>query len=250
MKTKLLFSAVTLLAGSLLSAVATPGDDITNAVNSLAGQASYSWKLTVVVPEDSPFHPGPTEGKTEKGGYTDVTMSMGGNTTEFVSKGDKFAINTPDNGWQSLADLQADQGPGRFMGMMVRNFKAPAAQAADLAASAAALKQDGDVISGDMTEAGAKTLLSFRRGGGGGGAPEVSNAKGSVKFWIKDGALSKFEFKVSGTVSFGGNDRVVDRDTTVEITGVGATKVTVPDEAMKILSPKPAADPAAAPAAK
>jgi hypothetical protein len=68
-----------------------------------------------------------------------------------------------------------------------------------------------------------------------------------VKFWVTDGALTKYEFKVSGTVSYNGNDRDVDRDTTTEITDVGTTKVTVPDEARKVLAPKPAA--AAAPAA-
>ena len=245
MKTQLLLSAAALLAGSLLTATAAPGDDITNAVNSLAAQTGYSWKTTVVVPDDSPFKPGPTEGKIEKGGYTDVSLSLRDTTAEFITKGDQTAVNTPDNGWQSLADATADQqGPGRFLGMMVRGFQAPTAQALALAAGAAALKVDGDVISGDLTEAAAKAQLSFRPRGGGGGAPDISNAKGSVKFWLKAGSLAKYEFKVSGTVSFNGNDRDIDRDTTVEITNVGATKVTVPADALKILAPKPAADPA------
>ena len=248
MKTKFLCSALVMLAGSLL-ADTTPGDAITNAVNALAAQPGYSWKTTVVVPDDSPFHPGPTTGKIEKDGYTDVSLSMRDNTIEFITKADKTAVNTPDNGWQSTADLGADEGPGRFMAGMIRTFKAPTAQAASLAASAQELKLVDDAYTSDLTEAGAKTLLTFRPrgGGGGGGTPDISNAKGSVKFWIKDGALVKYEFKVSGKVSFNGNDRDVDRDTTVEITDVGSTKVTVPDDAKKILSPKPAA--ADAPAA-
>ena len=51
MNTKLFCGAAALLAGSLLTAAAAPGDDLTNAVNSLAGQSGYSWKATVVVPE-------------------------------------------------------------------------------------------------------------------------------------------------------------------------------------------------------
>ena len=246
MKTKLLFSAVAMLAGSLL-ADPTPGDVVTNAANALAAQPSYSWKSTVVVPDDSPFKPGPTTGKLEKDGYTDVSTSMRDNTIEFISKGTAVAVNTPDNGWQSLADVTSDQqGPGRFLGGLVRNFKAPAAQVLSLASSAAALTQDGGVISGDFTEAGAKSQIPFGRRRGGGAAPEISNAKGSVKFWIADGALTKYEFKVSGTVSFNGNDRNIDQDTTVEITDVGSTKVTVPADAQKVLAPKAAA---AAPAA-
>jgi hypothetical protein len=63
----------------------------------------------------------------------------------------------------------------------------------------------------------------------------VSEAKGSVKFWLKDGTLSKYETKVSGKINFNGNERDVDRTTTVEIKDVGTTKVEVPEEAKKKL---------------
>jgi len=54
-----------------------------------------------------------------------------------------------------------------------------------------------------------------------------------VKFWAKEGVLSKYEFKLQGKMSFNGNDTDVDRTTTVEIKDVGTTKVTVPEEAKK-----------------
>ena len=57
-----------------------------------------------------------------------------------------------------------------------------------------------------------------------------------MKFWIKDGVLSKYEYKVQGKVSFNGNDRDVDRTTTTEIKDIGTTKVEVSDEAKKKLS--------------
>jgi hypothetical protein len=80
-----------------------------------------------------------------------------------------------------------------------------------------------------LTEEGAKTLLSFRRRGGEG--PPVSNAKGSIKFWLKDGMIFKYQFKLQGTMNFGGDDQEVDRTTTVEVKDVGATKVVIPDDA-------------------
>ena len=116
----------------------------------------------------------------------------------------------------------------------MQNFKAPAAQAEDLAGKVKELKQDGDVYSGELTEEGAKSQLMFG-GRGGGNGPEISGAKGSVKFWVKDGVLSKYEVKVQGKVSFNGNDRDVDRTTTVEIKDIGSTKVQVPDDAKKKL---------------
>jgi hypothetical protein len=119
--------------------------------------------------------------------------------------------------------------------MMLRNFKTPATQATQVASFAKDLKKDGDVYSGDLTEEGAKTLLTFRPRSGGEG-PSVSNAKGSVKFWLKDGALAKYELKVKGTVSFNGNEFDNDRTTTVVIKDVGATKVEVPEEAKRKMS--------------
>jgi hypothetical protein len=118
----------------------------------------------------------------------------------------------------------------------LQNFKTPAAQAEDLAAKAKDLKKSDDMYTGELTEEGVKELLTFGPRPGGGNAPPPSNAKGSVKFWIKDGVLAKYEFKVQGTVSFGGNDVDIDRTTTLEIKDVGSTKVDVPEEAKKKLS--------------
>jgi len=123
---------------------------------------------------------------------------------------------------------------GRFMAMGLRNMKAPAAQAEDLAGKVKELKKDGEAYVGELTEDGAKAQLSFG-GRAGGNGPEISGAKGSVKFWIKDGVLAKYELKVKGTMSFNGNDRDIDRTTTVEIKDIGSTKIEVSDEAKKKL---------------
>ena len=228
-----LLSLATLLALSA-TALASPKDDVTAAAKKLAEQPNYSWKATVVVPEGAQFRAGPTEGKIEKDGVTFVTWTFGDNTTKAVVKGDKGAVTNQDGVWDSLADAEKEEGFGRFRAVMARNIKPPGTQAADLATGAKDLAKDGDTYSGELTEETAKTLLTFGRRGAGGGA-EVSNAKGSVKFWLKDGALTKYEFKVKGSVSFNGNDRDVDRTTTVEISDVGTTKVTVPEGAKKKL---------------
>ena len=64
----------------------------------------------------------------------------------------------------------------------------------------------------------------------------MNNAKGNVKFWIKDGELSKYEYNVTGSIKFNENDIDVDRTTDVQIKDVGTTKVTVPESAQKKLS--------------
>jgi len=222
----------TLFAAWSLSA-ADVKDDLTAAAKKLGEQANFSWKTTVTVPEDSPFHPGPTDGKVEKDGYLDVKSSFGDNSYEIVKKGDKVAFTNPDGGWQTPAEAKGDQGPGRFMADMARNLNTPAEQAVEIAGGVKELKADGDTVGGDLTEDGAKNLLRFRRGGGGG--PTITEAKGSAKFWLKDGVLVKYEFKVSGKVEFNGNEMNQDRTTTVEIKDVGTTKIEVPAEAKKKL---------------
>jgi len=77
--------------------------------------------------------------------------------------------------------------------------------------------------------------LTFRRRGNGGDGPTVTNAKGSVKFWVKDGKLVKYQYHVQGTVNFNGDDRDIDRTTTVEIKDVNTTKIVVADDVKKKL---------------
>ena len=233
MKLHIALGVLALLAAPIAAA---EKEDVASAAKQLADKENYSWKQTTEVPEGgggNRFRAGPVEGKTEKGGYTTLSYTFGDNTLEAVLKGDKGAIKTED-GWQSLEEAaQADgQNRGRFLARMLRGQRTPAQQAADLASKTKELKKADDAITGDLTEEGAKELLRFRRrGGDDANAPEISGAKGSVKFWIKDGALVKYQYHVQGTVRFNDQDRDVDRTTTIEIKDVGTTKVEVPAEA-------------------
>ncbi len=231
---------MTLLAASVMGADAGPAAEVKAAAAALGIQANYTWRATVEVPADSRFKPGPTDGKTEKGGYTTLSFEFGDTTTEAVKKGTNGAVKT-DEGWKSLSEAMKDDGnggfnPTLFIARMVQNYKVPAVEAASLAEAAKELNQDANVISGDLTEAGAKDLLTFRRGRNAGDGPTVANPKGSVKFWIQDGKLVKYQYHVQGTVSFNGNDRDVDRTTTVEIKDVNSTRIDVPDDVKKLLN--------------
>lgn len=238
MKKYVLFGATMLAAGSIFAADASPKDDVMAAAVALGKQANYSWHSAVTSPGGGGRFNGPTDGKTEKGGSTWLSMTRGDNTTEAVLQGGKGAAKTPDNGWQSLEELSKDDGnggfnPNMFLARTLQNYKTPDAQVTNLVDKVKELTKADDVYAGDLTEDGAKALLTLGRPGANG--PTVSNAKGSAKFWLKDGALTKYEFKVSGTVSFNGNDRDVDRTTTVEIKDVGTTKIEIPDDAKKKL---------------
>jgi hypothetical protein len=233
MKTKTLFGAAALLTGSLLAAQAGPADDVTSAAQKLAGEASYTWHTATVVPDSSRFKPGPEDGKIEKGSVTYDKFRFGDDTTEVYMKGTNAVLTDPDGGWQTLGDVDTSQGPGRFMIARIKNFQAPAAQAADLVTDAKDLEQTNGAYASDLTEAGAKKLLTFRRGRG--GSANITNPSGTVMFWVNNGELTKYEIHVKGTVSFNGNDMDIDRDTTVEIKDIGATKIDLPDDVKKKL---------------
>jgi hypothetical protein len=237
MKSVLICSTTLLAAASLLAA---DKDDVTAAAQKLADAGNYSWTTTV---EGGQRAPGPSHGKIQKDGLTWIDMTMRDNTTQAFAKGGKGAFKT-DDGWEAI-DLTAPPAggggggggnPARFVGMRLRNLKAPAVEAANIVGKTKDITKTGDAYAGDLTEEGAKSLLTMGGGRRGGQAPTVSDAKGSVKFWIKDGVLTKYEYKVSGTVTYNGNDRDVDRTTTVEIKDVGNTTITLPEEAKTKLS--------------
>jgi hypothetical protein len=251
MKRNAIISLVAVMAGSLLAADSDSKDTVAGAIKKLGEQSNYSWKSSMENAGGGAggggggggrggFRLGPTEGKTEKGGYTMLTMSRGENNVQAVLKDGKGAVKSGES-WQSLSEAGQDQGGGgggggrgRFLARTLENYKTPAAEAQDLLGKVNDLKESDGVYSGDLTSEGARSLLRFGGGrGGGNGGPEISGAKGSAKFWVKDGMLTKFQTNVKGTVSFNGNDRDVDRTTTVEIKDVGATKIEVPAEALK-----------------
>ena len=260
MKTNLIFSLATVLA--LPAWAADPADEIKAAAGKLADQPNYSWTAKVEsAQQNQQNQPGrgrgfgggsPPSGKMEKGGFAVLTYKIGDNTTEAVRKGDKVAIKSEDE-WKTAEELTEDTGgggggggfnPQRFLARRVQQAKFPAAEAQELAGRVKELKKDGDAYSGELTAEALKQMFTFggRQGGGGGGgggrgAPDTSGLKGTAKFWVKDGALAKYETHVQGKMTFGqdNQEREINRTTTVEIKDVGSTKVEVPAEAKKKL---------------
>jgi len=245
-----MFSVIAILACSATLALADAKDDVTAAVQKLAGSNNYSWTTTIA----GGFGAGSTEGKTLNG-LTYVTLSLRNNDFEVYVKGGKAAVKTAD-GWKSASEILADAdngggggggfSPDMMAARMTQNYKTPAAQAAGLLDKLQNLQAADGAYSADLTEDAAKQLLAFRRrpNADANAGPQISNAKATIKFWITGGALTKSEIHVTGTVSFNGNDRDIDRTTTVEFKDVGSTTIDVPAEAQAKLD-TPTSQPAA-----
>lgn len=241
--------AMAIVAMSALVARADPKDDVHAAVKKLADSPGYSWKTTT----ESAFGTNTSEGKTEKDGFTTYTMTMmQGDAVQVFLKGDKAAIKTPD-GWKSKAELQKTAegaegfSPERFMLMILDNFETPAATLKEATEKTQSIQKKDDLYAADLAPDTAKEMLSFgRRPRAAASAPatapafpqmDIKNPKGTVKLWIKDGLVSKYEIHLQGTMSFNNNDNDVERTTTVEIKDVGSAKIDIPAEAKAKLAP-------------
>ncbi|MEI6340394.1 MAG: hypothetical protein WCR07_00425 [Verrucomicrobiota bacterium] len=234
------FLLVPLVVASLaVPALADAKDDVKAAAKKVGDAPAYTWTTTTEI-EGSQWTPATITGKALKGGPSVITSEREGQVTTAVVQGEKGAVKT-DEGWKTAEELRNAAGGGGGgggrggRGAMLLRTRPPADEAARIADKTKELKASDGVVSGDLTEEGAKELATLGRGRPGGQAPEARNAKGSVKYWIKDGQLSKMQLKVSATLSVNGEDRDMARTTTYEIKDVGATTVTVPDEAKKAL---------------
>jgi len=213
--------------------------DLQGAVKKLADSANYSWATTV-----EGGRGGPSDGKTEKDGYTSFTINFQNEVYEVIMKGEKAAIRM-DNRWVSQAEVRKaadDAGgfsPELIVTFRIAAFKTPAAQAKDIVDKFTNLKKTDDGYTADLADETAKDLLTFRRPAGAGqdNIPPmtVKDAKGTLKLWVRDGAMTKMQIHLTGTRSFNDQDQPVDQTMTTQIKDVGKTNISVPDEAKKKL---------------
>lgn len=246
MKRNAMFAVAMFAAGSLMAADVK--DDVSGAVKALKDTGNYSWTQDVENANGGGFGNGPSQGKT-KDGLIYTSRDFNGNTFEILvnTKSTNAAMNNGQDGWQTEEEMAANNGGGGGgggfrRGGFARFIRTPDVTAADTLKDVSSLKQDGDAYVGDLTDEGAKTLASpfGRRGGRGGGGggnftpPEVTDAKGTAKFWIKDGKLSRYTFHVTGkSTDRDGNPVDIDRTTTVDIKDIGSTKIDAPADIVK-----------------
>lgn len=222
-------------------------DDVKAAAKKLADAANYSWTTTIKNNAEAGgqaparFSPGPIEGKTEKDGVTWYSMKQGENTFEAAMKGEKFAFKIRDQ-WMGSGDAPGQPGrpdPSMFATRMLKTMKPIAQNVGEALDKLKDLKSEGGgVYSGEFTPEGAKDALAPNRGGAQGQGnfqPNVLEAKGSVKIWVKDGIVVKLESTMQGKMTVGQREIPIDRTTTTEIKDVGSTKIELPDEAKKKL---------------
>ncbi|MEO6568347.1 MAG: hypothetical protein ABIO94_06250 [Opitutaceae bacterium] len=242
-------SIVVLLAASAIAVSVRAADSketVGNAIKALKEKGSYSWSTSMEM-AGGQFPGQTTKGKTDKDGFALLSREGPNGAIQTATKGDK-RVTKMDDGWKTPEEMQAAGGGGRGRGGFGGGFGGMQALPADDAE--ALLKEikdlkagDGGLYTAELSEQGAKNRAGFGgrgRGGPAGGAggvtpPEPKDAKGSVKFWVKDGVLAKYELTTSAKMAFQDQEMDIGRTNTTEISNVGATKVEVPEDAKKKL---------------
>lgn len=222
----------------VLSLAATPAAEpkaeLANAIKKLGEQPNYSWTITQKTEgsETASRRDGKIEGKAEKSGLVLIKATAGETAYEVAFKGEKVIVNFNED-WIEPSELPVDEG--RVEQRLKALKTTPLDQASSLADQSKDLKMDpSGEYSGELSPENALSLF----GQLGRRAKEATAAKGTLRFWTKDGRLSKYEWKVQGKISVGAEKREVDisRTTTVEIKEVGSTKISLPEGARNRLS--------------
>lgn len=260
MKTRI--AALLTLPLAALAAHASPAGDAAAAAAKLAAASNYSFTRTSEI-ANSQFPATPVEGQAEKGGFMVTTMSFNGNTFQTVAKGGESVSQGQDGTWLTAEERRAqfasrgggnrgggnrsgnNNGGGNSRGRSGRGGfgyfgfgggtrTSPAEDAASLASKLKDAKLEDGAIAGTLSADDAAELLTF--GGRGGQGPKPKNVSGTARFWVKNGALSKYALTLRATMATpNGDEREFERTTTTEFKDVGSTKVNVPDEAKKKL---------------
>ena len=234
---------------------AAPADDLADAAQKLADAPNYAWTATTEM-ANSPFPAMPLEGVAEKHGFTVTTRTFNGTTSQTVRKGTEVVMQNRDGDWMTLEELRAQfaggapdgaggqggaqrgGGRGGFGGGMLGGAGNPAEVLAAIAAKIKDLKVVDGALVATASGAAAAALLApaGTRVGQAPAGPKYSSV--TVKFWLKDGAVSKYSTHSVATFTMpNGDDREIDSTTTVDVKNIGTAKVEVPAAAKKKFTP-------------
>ncbi len=244
MRNLLMGTVAWMLLGSV--AVADDKDDVATAAKKASELESYAFKFTVEV-EGAPMPMDPMEfnGKFAKETAAYVSGAMMGQDFEAYKKGEKVAFKGMDGEWE-LASGRRAGGRGPMGGMMLgRSMKLPHEELKDGEKKLKEIKKaeakekvgekECSLYEGELTEEAVKELLPMGRMPGMGEA-EIS---GKVKMWIDaEGVIRKYELTASMAIPIQDNQMNLKIVRVTEFSGIGETRVEVPDEVTKLFEQK------------
>jgi hypothetical protein len=231
MKKAVLLGLSALLAFTLFAAESGPQAKVANAAKQLGAKPNYSWTTTIREGGTNSVEQPPVLGKTDKSGLIYLRSMTGETAPEVYMRGQKGTASGT-TGWRTLDEIAKPGGFAAGIVRYVRSWKTPVDEATALLGKVKDVKEVEGVMSGQLKEDAVKELLEFSAPTfEGQEPPKIADLTGSVKFWIEDGMLRKYEFSVKGRVIRGDQESLATRTTLVEIKNIGTTKLEVPEEA-------------------
>jgi hypothetical protein len=209
---------------------------VKQAAQNLAEQPAYAWTAAPKGDGGGGFQDRTVEGRTRKDGLTSVAVKYHETSYEIAVQGEKAALKTSD-GWKAVEEIKDDgrgfRNPLIYFARHARTFRPAAAEALRLAEAVEKLDPTSDGgLTGRMTEAGSKTFLPQF-------VEKLEAPAGSVTFWLRDGALVKYEFEATARITVGGRTSDFKRATIVQIKDAGTAKIELPPEALKAVGREP-----------
>lgn len=201
------------------------------AVDKLGAAPNYSWTTTSRAEGGTAtWQLGPVQGQTDKGGATYFAGSFNENRFEVAIRGPRFALKRGE-AWESSEELERTSPR---LAQRIREFMTPAAEAAWLLERTTNLQSEAEgTFGGELTPAGVKEILGrWSRA-----EVEPVGLKGRVRFWVREGVLTQYEYTLQAKLRVSEDRPAVEvhRTITAQIKGIGTTRVNVPEPAKKML---------------
>ncbi len=219
------------LMGNTLAAAELPAP-LAAALKQLLTATNYTWGVTTETP-GAPFKVGPYRGRADSAGWVLLETEVGKTSWQVAGQGSRRVFKTTA-GWITLSEKGSPKGSDL---LAVNDLLAAPVPAAELAALLPALtdlrgEADGSLV-GVIPEDVAKGFItSLVKGRGPGGfTPEFKISSNRFQLWLTDGRPARYTTTINATASLPFGKRDLNRITSVEITGYGASPVAVPAEA-------------------
>jgi hypothetical protein len=232
-------------SAAAVASIAPGGDpvsDVQDATKKFAAADDYSWTC---IGRRGLGGDEVVDGKTQNGVIAQA-VTFRNNTSSVLIKGDNAVVKTVF-GW-TPADVIINATPNYgnrntpnlnfYPAYLTKGYKAPAVVVAGLLNYLQNIRVTADGYSADLAADGAAQLLMHTRTYNldRTAVPKISDATGTIKLSIADGALTGYEAHASGTSTFGTSGRAVDQTFIVQIKDVGSTTVDVPPDALAAMT--------------
>lgn len=250
-----IFTAICVSLSFASFSAANPKEDLAAAIDKIFNAPTYAWTATTEM-ANAPFPGAKSEGVAEKDGYTVVTRTMNGTTTQSVAKGNRLVTRNREGDWLTPDEMRARFGGARgpnsggspttrapdgqtsgvrvSAGFMTESMS-PATRAKFLVPKLADLKLSDGALVATVAGDAAQTWFTPNGASTPKFGPKYSAA--TVKFWLKENELTKYSLSYTAKITRpDGEETEVNTTMVIDFKNVGTAKIEVPAAAKQKLT--------------